>query len=310
MKVIRDILSSAPLPTCVATIGFFDGVHRGHRFLIERVKEVAQREQCRSAVVTFAIPPQQVFNPSFKAQLITTCEEKLQMLEQTGIDECIVLDFTHELAEYSAQRFMSEVLKQQFGVAHLVIGYDHRFGHNRSEGFNDYVRYGKQMDIVVEKVPVFEWHKRIISSSVIRSLLLDGNIEAANDALGYNYFLEGKVLSGHQIGRQMGFPTANIAVNAKEKIVPKDGVYAVRVVIAGHTYNGMLNIGCRPTIGNGDDKSIEVNIFHFEQDIYNCSIRLLFISYIRSEQKFASVLELEQQLTDDRNRIEQLLSQQ
>lgn len=308
MDIIRHISSSEPLPACVATIGFFDGVHRGHRFLIEHVKAVALREQCRSAVVTFALPPQQVLNPSFSPQLISTYEEKLNLLEQSGIDECMVLDFTKELAGYSARQFMQDILKEQYGVTHLVIGYDHRFGHNRSEGFEDYIRYGKEIGVKVENIPAFEEQDRIVSSSAIRQLLLDGDISTANEALGYPYYLAGTVTSGHQVGRQIGFPTANIAVNSAEKIIPHEGVYAVRVEIEQHTYGGMLNIGHRPTIDNGDDMSIEVNIFHFDKDIYNCPIKVLFVDYIRPEQKFASIDQLEQQLLSDRQQIEAILS--
>lgn len=306
MDVIRELSSSHSV--CAATIGSFDGVHRGHKFLIDRVKAVAQKEQCRSAVVTFSMPPQQVVNPLFKPQLINTYEEKIQELSQTGIDECFVLDFTKELSDYSAMRFMNDILREQFGVAHLVIGYDHRFGHNRSEGYNDYILYGKEMNMSVEAVPAFEWHDRIISSSVIRQSLLAGDVEAANDALGYSYYLNGIVGEGHQIGRQIGFPTANVMVNSPEKIIPKRGVYAVRVAIGSDSYNGMLNIGHRPTIGNGDDISIEVNIFDFDEDIYTRAIRLSFIKYIRPEQKFASIEALKFQLQKDRTEIESVLN--
>jgi riboflavin kinase/FMN adenylyltransferase len=308
MDIIKQSNSnSISTSVCAATIGAFDGVHRGHQFLIDSVKAVSKREHCSSAVVTFATPPQQVINPTFRPQLISTFEEKMELLAATGIDKCIVLDFTKQLAGYSAQEFMKEVLQKQFGVAHLVIGYDHRFGHNRSEGFADYVRYGKEMGMTVESVSAFQWRNRIISSSVVRQLLTDGNIETANDALGYPYYIEGVVSEGHQIGRTIGFPTANIKLDNVDKIIPKVGVYAVKVDIAGSTYNGMLNIGNRPTVDNGNDISIEVNIFDFDKDIYCSAIKVSFIQYIRPEQKFNNIEALENQLYADKVAIEAIL---
>ncbi|NLI36851.1 MAG: bifunctional riboflavin kinase/FAD synthetase [Bacteroidales bacterium] len=306
MEVIR--FSSATLhPICAATIGFFDGVHRGHQYLIDRVRAVAKRENCRSAVITFPAPPQQIINPAFKAQLISTYEEKIEMLSEKGIDECIILDFNKELSSLSAKQFMNDILKEQFNVAHLIVGYDHRFGHDRREGYNDYVRYGEEIGISVEAVPAFEWHDRIISSSAIRQLLYKGNIEEANDALGYSYYIKGEVIKGHQMGRKMGFPTANIALNSDEKIVPKAGVYAVRVHSKGETYGGMLNIGHRPTLDNGNDTSIEAHILDFDKDIYGCPICISFIKYIRKEQKFPSIAALIQQLNIDKETIEKIL---
>lgn len=307
MDIIRQS-SSISSSVCAATIGAFDGVHRGHRFLIDSVKTVAMREHCSSAVVTFATPPQQVINPEFRPQLISTFEEKMELLAAMGVDKCIVLDFNKQLAGYSAQQFMRDILKNQFGVAHLVIGYDHRFGHNRSEGFSDYVRYGKEMGMTVESVSAFQWQGRIISSSVIRQLLLDGDIDAANDALGYPYYIKGVVSEGHQVGRTIGFPTANVRLDNNDKIIPKVGVYAVRVEIDGIEYNGMLNIGNRPTVDNGDDISIEVNIFDFDKDIYRSPIKVSFIKYIRPEQKFANIVELENQLKLDKAAIETIFN--
>lgn len=306
MEVIR-YTSKISHPICAATIGFFDGVHRGHQYLIDRVKAVAERENCHSAVITFSVPPQQIINPAFKAQLISTHEEKIEMLSKKGIDECIILDFDKELSDLSARRFMNDILKERFNVSHLVVGYDHRFGHDRREGYNDYVRYGREIGMSVEAVPAFEWHDRIISSSAIRQLLYEGDIEAANDALGYSYYIKGNVIKGHQLGRQIGFPTANIALNSDEKIVPKAGVYAIRVHINGETYGGMLNIGHRPTVNNGNDISIEAHIFEFDKDIYNYPISISFIKYMREEQKFPSIEVLEQQLKNDKEEIKKIL---
>jgi riboflavin kinase/FMN adenylyltransferase len=306
MEIIKDLSEIVSSP-CVATIGFFDGVHRGHRFLIDRVKEVAQEQGCRSALITFPTPPRQVLDPSFTPQLLSTFEEKEVLLAQTGVDTCFVLDFTPELSHLSAEQFMSEVLKKRFGVKVLVIGYDNHFGHDRKEGLRDYRRYGRAMGITVEGATPFRVDGQLISSSFIRRQLLKGDVAGAAAALGYPYYLQGKVVGGHQIGRLMGFPTANLSV-ATSKVIPLAGVYAVRVEVDGKEYGGMLNIGHRPTMDNGNDCSIEVNIFRFERDIYGASLRMSFVRRIRAEHKFDSPEALEQQLVIDREQVEAILA--
>lgn len=306
MKLIYDMSTISSMP-CVATIGSFDGVHRGHRFLIDRVKDIAIRKAYISAVITFSVPPQQVMNPSFVPNLLSTYDEKVDMLAHTGIDECIVLDFTKQLSDYTAYRFMCEILKKKYNVEYLVIGYDHRFGHDRSEGYNDYIRYGKEMGISVEAVPVFQWNGKIISSSSVRHLLREGNVNAAADALGYSYFINGTVERGHQIGRQIGFPTANLSVDNKDKLIPKGGVYAVNVQVGEKEYGGMLNIGYRPTVSKSSNCTIEVNILDFDENIYNSHIRISFIERIRSERKFDTIEALKNQLHKDKKQVKNIL---
>ena len=295
---------------CVATIGFFDGVHEGHRCLVQQVRRLAEEKGLASALVTFPIHPRKVMQSSFCPELLNTAEEKINLLETTGVDYCFMLEFTPELSLLTAQAFMKKVLKEQFHVACLVIGYDHQFGHNRSEGFDDYVRYGREMGIEVCRADALTLHDGAIpihvSSSSIRSQLREGQVEWASRLLGYNYFVEGEVVIGHQMGRKLGFPTANIAVNDSCKLLPANGVYAVRVYLDGLWYKGMLNIGTRPTLDNGSQQSVEVHILHFQGDVYHHTIRIDFVKRLRDEQKFNSLDELIAQLHKDAEETEQI----
>ena len=302
MRLIHDIAEEKDLSPAVATIGFFDGVHGGHRFLIRQVREAAALRGLASAVITFPEHPRAVMHPDFHPELLSTCNEKLELLAQTGIDRCVLLDFTPELAALSARQFM-EMLHGQYAIRALVIGYDHRFGHGRSEGFDDYVRYGNELGM--EVLPAEAYHLPAsdcplpVCSSSVRRLLREGDVASAARYLGYPYFLNGIVVGGFRMGRRIGYPTANLQVNDECKIIPARGVYAVRVEVDGCIYGGMLNIGCRPTFDNGANTTIEAHIFDFKSDIYNHSLRLFFVQRIRSERKFASVEELVAQLHQD-----------
>ncbi len=298
MQVIRS-LPSAPLAPCVASIGFFDGVHIGHRFLIDQVKEVAAAKGLRSALVTFPVHPRKVMNSDYRPELLTTLKEKEALLEEAGVDYCFMLDFTHELSQLSAQEFMTDILKERYQTECLVIGYDHRFGHNRSEGFDDYVRYGREIGMEVILARACTYSDIHISSSAIRNFLHKGEVSMASLCLGYDYYLEGIVIDGYKVGRKIGFPTANLRVDDSDKLVPGDGVYAVRVAFRGNTYTGMLNIGRRPTFNNGPERSIEVHIFQFNSDIYNEFIRISFVQFIRPDKKFDSIDALIVQLHQD-----------
>lgn len=306
MQIIRN-LPDASLEPCVATIGFFDGVHAGHRFLIAQVKEEAALRGLRSALITFPVHPRKVMNADYHPELLTTPDEKLALLSETGVDYCILLDFTPELSRLTAREFMAGVLKGRYSVQALVIGYDHRFGHNRSEGFEDYSRYGEEIGIEVVLARAFLYNSVHISSSTIRGYLHRGNVEMASRSLGYDYFLDGTVVSGYQVGRKIGFPTANLSVDNPDKLIPDGGVYAVRVSFDGCTYAGMLNIGHRPTVDNGTDRSIEVHILHFHSDIYDKFIRISFVQYIRPEMKFDGIESLIAQLHRDAATVEALL---
>lgn len=298
MNVFTQKHADYILPS-VATIGFFDGVHRGHHFLIEQVKRVAYEKKLASTLITFPIQPKQVLVPDFKPALLSTFEEKIELLQHTGADQCLVLPFTQEFSKLTAKEFMS-LLKTQYRVEALVVGHDHRFGHKKSEGFEDYVRYGKELGIsLILAEPLFI-EEVGVSSSLIRKLVGECRIEQANRLLGHHYRLKGKVMNGYKVGRTIGFPTANLETIDTAKLCPADGVYAVFVWIDGMRYKGMLDIGYRPTIQNGTDRTIEVHIIDFDRDIYGRIIELEFVKYMRADIKFDTIDELVIQLEEDK----------
>lgn len=290
----------------VATIGFFDGVHLGHRFLIDELRSFAHKLNMPSAVITFPEHPRQILHSDYQPQLLSSFNEKIERLASLCVDYCIVLDFTQELSMLSASEFIS-LLARQYKVRGLLIGYDHRFGHNRSEGFEQYVEYGRQADVKVIKASAYNCGNTKVSSSEIRRLLADGDVERAKQLLTYPYQLNGRIVSGYKIGRTIGFPTANIRVDSIYKLMPKEGVYAVWVCLHGKKYKGMLYIGKRPTLHNGDNQTVEVNILHFSDDIYDDRITVSFMQYVRDDMRFDSVEELGRQLEKDRVAVDRML---
>ena len=298
MNIIRDTHPQALTPS-VATIGFFDGVHLGHRHLINQVKMAASLNGWCSSIITFPVHPRQVIQSNYQPSLLSSPEEKVELLGTTGIDNCILLPFTRELSQLTAREFM-QLLYDNYKVRMLVIGYDHRFGHNRAETFEDYCRYGRELGIHIMQATAYTQEQDKVSSSAIRRALLSGEISTATKYLGYNYFMQGTIVSGYQVGRKIGFPTANLQVDFSNKLIPAIGVYAVRVSVNGQNYKGMLNIGHRPTINNGTDLSIEVHILDFEGDIYNQPMRIEFVDFLRPEAKFQSVDELVLQIQKDK----------
>ena len=299
MNIIRDTYPQALTPS-VATIGFFDGVHLGHRHLINQVKMAASLNGWCSSIITFPVHPRQVVQSSYQPSLLSSPEEKIELLNATGIDNCIVLPFTRELSLFTAREFM-QLLYDKYKVRMLIIGYDHRFGHNRTETFDDYCRYGRELGIHIMQATAYTQEQDNVSSSAIRRALLSGEISTATKYLGYNYFIQGTIVGGYQVGRKIGFPTANLQVDFSNKLIPAIGVYAVCVTVNGQNYKGMLNIGHRPTINNGTDLSIEVHILDFEGDIYNQPMRIEFVDFLRPEAKFQSVDELVLQIQKDKN---------
>ena len=298
---------------CVATVGGFDGVHGGHRYLMKMVVRLARERGLDAVAVTFAEHPLKVIGGVACPKLLTTKEEKEQLLKQCGADEIVMLDFTKELSLMTARDFMAQVLRDNLNVKVLVMGYDHRFGHDRGLAFDDYVRYGSELGI--EVVRASEWSgddgMARLSSSEARRLLLDGNVEAANRVLGYDYGFDGIVVGGFRVGRTIGFPTANVEVESVDKLVPRSGVYAVRLVIkdgeCSGAYIGMMNIGVRPTLDNGDCTSIEVHALDFSDDIYDARVRVEFLKRLRDEQRFASVEDLRLQLAKDEAEVRHIL---
>lgn len=307
MIIIRDteLLKGKRL---AATIGFFDGVHLGHRFLINELKEVAQARHLPSAVITFREHPRAVLQSDYQPKLLDSFDEKLERLASTGIDYCIVLDFTLELSRLTAQEFIGSVLAGRLHVEALLIGYDHRFGRDRADGFEQYVAYGAACGMEVVKASPYDEGRTAVSSSEIRKLLAEGKVEEASRLLTYPYQLKGTIVDGYKVGRKLGFPTANIQVDEPFKVIPGIGVYAVWVYLKDKTYKGMLYIGDRPTLDNGNNITLEVNILDFSGDIYNNEITVAFIHYVRGDVKFGSLDELKEQLARDRETVDKLLT--
>lgn len=306
MQIIRNINEQNILP-CVATIGFFDGIHRGHQFLLQQVKTLASNKHLCSAVITFPVHPRKVMQQDYQPQLLTSLEEKCTLLEKQGIDYTILLPFNQEMSKLSAREFML-ILQEKLNVKMLVIGYDHRFGHNREEGFDDYVRYGKEMNMQVIQAQAWTQDEAFVSSSMVRKLIGEGNVSKATLCLGTRYTLQGTVVDGYKVGRKIGFPTANICPLCPEKLLPANGVYAVWVTLNNQRYKGMLNIGQRPTVDNGTDTSIEVHLLNFSEDIYHHTLTLEFVERLREEQRFDSTSQLIEQLKQDAQSVDNLLS--
>ncbi|MEG1616724.1 MAG: bifunctional riboflavin kinase/FAD synthetase [Bacteroidales bacterium] len=299
---------STDIPPLVASIGFFDGVHRGHRFLIGELIAEAKREGLSSAVITFRNHPRKLIDPSFSPELLSSFDEKMTLLEQTGVDYCIVLDFTPQIRDLSASRFIQEILSEQLHTKTLITGYDHRFGKNREEGFEDYCRYGKACGMQVLRETGYAPDGLHVSSSEVRRKLLSGHLSTANELLGRSYNLEGVVEEGFRIGRKIGFPTANIRPCEPDKLIPKQGVYAVYVEIDGIARPGMLNIGIRPTVHDSGNISIEAHLFGFDGDLYGKTVNIRFIEFLREERKMESLGELQRQLEKDKIAAQSVLS--
>ena len=286
---------------CVATLGCFDGVHRGHQLLIGMVLQKAKEKGLPSMVVTFDRQPRELFDPEYRPQLLSTPEEKAQLIAALGVDHLVILPFTRELANLTAQAFMQQVLQKQLGVEVLVTGYDNRFGRNRAEGFDDYVRYGKAlgMEVLRGDEATFPGIDEAVSSSAIRQLLLEGKVERMQEGLTRPYLLTGKVVTGEHIGHEIGFPTANLAVDNPNKVIPASGVYAVWAILGTERMPAMMNIGTRPTF-DGTTQTLEVHILDKVGDVYGQDLTVEFVSRLRSERRFDSREALVEQLKADR----------
>ena len=311
MRIIPANNIPADISPSVATIGFFDGVHLGHQHLIAQVVEEARKEGLSALVVTFDNHPRQVTTPEYIPQMLTTGEEKMMKLENTGIDACVSLHFTPQLAALSAREFMEQMLRDRLHVRKLVIGYDNRFGHNRSEGFEDYVRHGRDLGIEVTASTSFTIDGQTVSSSRIRRMLTEGNTVEAAHCLGSPYILVGQVVEGFQVGRRLGFPTANLDMGNEKKLLPATGVYAVRVKMEGSTgmKNAVMNIGRRPTFG-GEETSVEVHIINYDGNLYGHRVMVEVGERLRGERKFTTPEALTHQLRKDVLRAQQLFEQE
>ena len=286
----------------LATVGFFDGVHRGHRYLLDRMKEYARMVGLKTAIVTFPVHPRKVLQQDYQPKLLNSLEERIRHLASTGIDYCYVLDFTREFSEITACDFIQQILQKQLKIKELLIGYDHKLGKGRTDAYEQYAAYGQACGMrfrQIEKLP--ETDEQHISSTAIRRMLMEGKIREAGAILSYAYTLEGEVVHGNHLGRTIGFPTANLDLNDKDKIIPREGVYAVDVEVEGQSYKGMAYIGKRPTVTSGGEQRVEVNIFDFDKDIYGEQLRIEFTDFLRPDIRFDNLDQLKTQLAQDRS---------
>ncbi|MBE6257441.1 MAG: bifunctional riboflavin kinase/FAD synthetase [Prevotella sp.] len=312
MEIIRNIEKTRMLLKSVATIGVFDGVHAGHQQVINRVVSDAKFHHLASMVITFDRHPRQLFDPHFRPQLLTTQQEKEQEIERLGVDFLVVLPFTKEMAALSARDFMAQILKERLNVKMLQVGYDNRFGHDSTEGIDDYRRYGDELGIMVYKgIRLdFQGYHVPVCSSNIRSLIAEeGEVDTANMFLGRNYELSGKVMPGEHIGHQLGFPTANLEPDDPFKVIPASGVYGVWATVGDSQkpLPAMMNIGTRPTF-DGRNRTLEVNIFDFDGDLYGQTVRISFLFRLREERKFESPEALVAQLQKDKEQVLYILN--
>lgn len=312
MEIIRNIEKTRMLLKSVATIGVFDGVHAGHQQVINRVVSDAKFHHLASMVITFDRHPRQLFDPQFRPQLLTTQREKEQEIERLGVDFLVVLPFTKEMAALSARDFMAQILKERLNVKMLQVGYDNRFGHDSTEGIDDYRRYGDELGIMVYKgIRLdFQGYHVPVCSSNIRSLIAEeGEVDTANMFLGRNYELSGKVMPGEHIGHQLGFPTANLEPDDPFKVIPASGVYGVWATVGDSQkpLPAMMNIGTRPTF-DGRNRTLEVNIFDFDGDLYGQTVRISFLFRLREERKFESPEALVAQLQKDKEQVLYILN--
>jgi len=303
MKIYHHIDEFKPIKNAVVTIGTFDGVHLGHRKIISRIKELAAETGGETVILTFFPHPRMIIHPEDQnLKLINTIHEKAELLEQLGVDHLIITPFSRDFSNQTAEEYIRNVLVEKIGTKKIVIGYDHRFGKDRLGGLKELQELGPAYGYEVIEIPEQDIHDVAISSTRIRNALLEGDIDLANEFLGYSFFISGKVNRGDQIGRTIGYPTANILVEENYKLIPSDGIYAVKVYLDTVEHTGMGYIGQRPTI-NGMTRNIEVNIFDFNHDIYTQTIRMELLHYVRGDIKFESLEQLTAQLGKDKEDV-------
>lgn len=308
MKVYYDIEKFQKVNNAVVTSGTFDGVHKGHQKIIARLKEISNEIDGETVVLTYWPHPRKVLSEGHIApKILYTIEERVESLKECGIDHLIVIPFTKEFAEISSEEFVKKILVEAIGTKRLIIGYDHRFGRNREGSFEYLQQNSNKYGFVVEEISRQDIDHLTVSSSNIRKALAEGDMDTANEQLGKPFSVSGEVIRGKQLGRTIGYPTANIQLGDEDKIIPRDGVYAVFTIVEGQRFKGMLNIGFNPTV-NGTKRTIEVNIFEFDKEIYNYFIKVEFIKYLRSEIKFSGLEELKAQLALDKISTLEVLS--
>ncbi len=308
MKIVHSIKSFVAHKPTIVTIGTFDGVHLGHRKILDQIIATAKSQDCESLVLTFFPHPRMVLQEGTEMKQLNTLNEKIALLEDLGVDHLVVHPFDKEFSRLTAEDFVKQVLVDTFKLKKIIIGYDHRFGRNRTADINDLTEFGNTFGFEVEQISAQEINEVSISSTKIRTALSEGHIELANDYLGYDYSLTGMVTKGKQLGRTIGYPTANINPEEDYKLIPQNGVYIAKSIINGKTVYGMMNIGNRPTV-DGTTLTIEINYFDFDQDLYDQKITVSFLKRMRNEQKFDSLDALKAQLALDKSTALDYISQ-
>lgn len=301
MNTYSSISEFSTTKKTVVTIGTFDGVHMGHRKILNKVIAEAEVRNEESVVLTFYPHPRFILNENSDLKLLNTIEEKTELLSKTGLDALIIHPFSKEFANLSAEEFVKTILVDQLHISKIIIGYDHKFGKNRTADIHDLIQFGAKYNFEVEQITAQELDEIAVSSTKIRTALGEGNITLANNYLGYPYSLSGKVIHGNQIGRTIGFPTANIQMADTFKLIPKKGVYVVRCLIKDQLVKGVMNIGNRPTV-DGTSLSIEVHLLDFDATLYGFEISVYLLDFIRKEQKFENLEALTSQIEDDKKK--------
>jgi riboflavin kinase/FMN adenylyltransferase len=308
LKVYQSIFEFFPVKNPVVTIGTYDGVHIGHQKIIARLKELASEIRGEVVLLTFHPHPRMVLFPEDHGLLLlNSLDEKIRLLEEFGIDHIIIHPFTKEFSRTSSTEFVRDILVNKIGMKKLVIGYDHHFGRNREGSYQELLELASVFNYEVEKIPEQDVHHIAVSSTKIRKALLEGDLHTASGFLGYNYSLTGTVVKGNQLGRKLGFPTANLELKEKFKLIPAKGIYAVKVFSNDEEYKGMLSIGHRPTIEVNGAMTIEVNLFDFNNDLYGKNITVEFLNRLRDEIKFDSLEDLVKQMEKDKSEAMKVL---
>lgn len=302
MKVFNSISSYVSQKQSIVTIGTFDGVHIGHQEIIEKIIEDAQNSDYESLILTFFPHPRMVLAHELGVKLLNTINEKIELLEKIGLSNLIIHPFDEIFSQLSAEEFVAKILVKKLKIKKIILGHDHRFGKDRSASIDDLIIFGKKYNFEVEQISAQKIDQVAISSTKIRTALLEGNIVLANQYLGYQYSFSGKVVKGKQLGRTIGFPTANIQIDEAYKLIPKNGVYIVKSSIDEKIHFGMMNIGNRPTV-DGKNQTIEVYFFDFDKDIYYTSISVTILDRIRDEKKFDSLEDLKKQIEKDKQSV-------